>query len=69
MALAVGVPCVSCAAGLGRVCMWLGEGAAGSEFLVAGAVALGFKVFGSGLSISFWSTREEFLLLSSMAHR
>ena len=35
MALAVGVPCVSCAAGLGRVCIGSGEDAAGSGLLVA----------------------------------
>ena len=37
MALAVGVPCVSCAAGLGRMCIWSGKGA-GSGLLVAWAI-------------------------------
>ena len=35
MTLAVGVPCVSCAAGLNRMCTWSGKGAAGSGLLVA----------------------------------
>ena len=69
MALAVGVPCVSCVAGLGRVCIRLGEGAAGSEFFVAGAVALGFKVFGSGLRISFWIFSIVSFLLPSLVNK
>ena len=55
MALAVGVSGVECAAGEGRMCTRSGEGATGSGLLVAWAVALGSKVFGSGLRISIWS--------------
>ena len=62
-----GVSCVECAVGLGKLCTWSGEGAAGSGLLVAWAVALGFKVFGSGLRISFWvSSTVSFLLPSSV---
>ena len=42
MALAVGVSGVECAASVSRMCIRLGEGAAGSE------------PRGSGLRISFW---------------
>ena len=40
MALAVGVSCVDCAAGLGRMCTWSREGAAASGLLGAWEVAL-----------------------------
>ena len=62
-----GVSCVECAAGLGRLCTWSGEGVAGSGLLVTWAVTLGFKVFGSDLRISFWvSSTVSFLLPSSI---
>ena len=57
MALAVGVPCVSCAAVLGRVCIGSGEGAASSE------------PRGSGLIIGFWgSSTTSFPLPSSISN-
>ena len=57
MALAVGVPCVSCAAGLGRVCIGSGEGAVGSEPRE------------SGLRIGFWgSFTTSFPLPSSISN-
>ena len=67
MTFAVGVSSVECAVDEGRIYTWLVEGAAGSGLLVAWAVALGFKVFGSGLRISFWvSSTVSFLLPSSV---
>ena len=65
MALAVGVPCVSCAAGLGRMCIGSGEGAISSGLLVAWAVALGSNFVGSGLRLGFWSS-SSFPILSSI---
>ena len=53
MALAVGVSCVECAAGVGRMCIGSGEGVASSGLLVAWVVALGSKFLGSGLRLSF----------------
>ena len=47
---------VECATGVGRMCIRLGEGAAGSRLLVAWAVALGFNCMRSGLRISFWGS-------------
>ena len=62
-----GVSCVECVAGLGRLFTWSGEGVADSGLLVAWVVALGFKVFGSSLRISFWvSSTVSFLLPSSV---
>ena len=54
MALAVGVPCVSCATGLGRVCIGSGEGAAGNE------------PRGSGLRIGFWGSSTTSFPLPSL---
>ena len=55
MTLAVGVPFVSCAAGLGRVCIGSREGVAGSE------------PRGSGLRIGLWgSSTTSFPLPSSV---
>ena len=45
MTLAVGVSCVECVAGVGRICTRSGEGAASSGLLVAWAVALGFNFY------------------------
>ena len=62
-----GVSCVECAAGLGRLFSCSREGVAGSGLLAAWVVALGFKVFGSCLRISFWvSSTVSFLLPSSV---
>ena len=67
MALAVGVSCVECAVGLGRMCTRSEEGAVGSGLLGAWAVALGSNFVGSGLGISFWgSSTTSFPLLSSV---
>ena len=67
MALAVGVSGVEYAAGVGRMCNGLGEGAAGSGLLVAWAVALGFNLIGNSLRISSWgSSTASFPLPSSV---
>ena len=67
MTFAIGVSGVECAAGEGKLYTWSGDGAAGSGLFVAWAVALGFKVFGSGLRISFWvSSTVSFLVPSSV---
>ena len=56
MALAVGVSGVECAAGVGKMCIRSGEGAAGSEPRE------------SGLRIGFWgSSTTSFLLPSSVS--
>ena len=69
MGLAVGVSGVECVAGVGRMCIGLGEGAAGSGLLVAWAVALGSNFVGSGLRISFWgSSTTSFPLPSSVCN-
>ena len=69
MALAVGVPCVSCATGLGRMCTWSREGATGSGLLVTWAVALGSNFVGSGLRLGFWgSSTASFPLPSSISN-
>ena len=60
MALAIGVSGVECAAGVGRMCIGPGEGAAGSGLLVAWAVTLGFNFVGSGLIIIFWGSSTAF---------
>ena len=52
-ALAVGASSVECVAGVSRMCIGSGEGAAGSRLLVGWAVALGFNFMGNGLRISF----------------
>ena len=61
MALTVGVPCVSCATSLGRMCTWSGEGAAGSGLLVTWAVALRSNFVGSGLRLGFWGSSTALL--------
>ena len=67
MTLAVGVPYVSCAVGLGRMCTWSRKGAAGSGLLVAWVVALGSNFVGTGLRLGFWgSSTASFPLLSSV---
>ena len=54
MALAVGVPCVSSTAGLGWVCIGLGEGAASS------------KPKGSGLRVGLWGSSSTSFPLPSL---
>ena len=67
MALAVGVSCVECAAGVGRMCTGSREGAAGSGLLLAWAVVLGSNFVGSVLRIRFWgSSTASFPLPSSV---
>ena len=68
MALAVGVSGVECAAGVGRMCIGSGEGAAGSGLLVAWAVALGFNFVGNGLRISFWGSSTVSFPLPSLVN-
>ena len=69
MTFVVGASCVECAASLGRLFTWSGEGADGSGLLVAWAVALGFNVFGSGLRISFWVSSTVSFLLPSLVNK
>ena len=67
MTFEVGASGFECAADEGRIYTWSVEGVASSGLLVAWAVALGFKVFGSGLRTSFWvSSTVSFLLPSSV---
>ena len=66
MNFSVGVSSVKCAAGVGRMCTGSGEGAAGSELLVAWVVALGFNFVGSGLRIGFWGSSTTFFPLPSL---
>ena len=69
MALAVGFSFVNCAAGLGRMCTWSREGAAGNGLLGAWAVELGFNFVGNGLRISLWgSSTTSFQLPSSVTN-